>query len=166
MPADLEVMGQGAINLYASLDQDDTNWIIKLSDVAPTGAERPVARGGLKASHKALDKVKSKPHDPYHPHTSADPIKPGEINEYNIGLGDIVNVFKAGHRIKLEIESLESPRDPEIQIHYHPSLNSSKTTLHKIYRNKEYQSHLILPVISGKEAVMEIMSDDNFQSSF
>jgi predicted acyl esterase len=165
LPADLEVMGQGAINLFASLDQDDTNWIIKLSDVAPTGGERPVARGSLKASHLALDKAKSKPHDPYHPHTSADPIKPGEINEYAIGLGYIVNVFKAGHRIKLEIESLESPRDPEMQIHYHPSLNTSKTTLHKIYRNKEYRSHLILPVISGKEEVMEIMSDDNFQSS-
>ncbi len=166
LPADLEVMGQGAIKLYASLDQDDTNWIIKLSDVAPTGGETPVARGWLKASHRALDSARSKPHDPYHPHTSAEPVKPGEINEYAIGLGYIVNVFKAGHRIKLEIESLESPRDPEMQIHYHPSLNSSKTTLHKIYRNKEYQSHLILPVISGKEAVLEIMSDDNFQSSF
>lgn len=165
LPADLEVMGTGAINLFASLDQDNTNWIVKLYDVAPTGAERPVARGGLKASHKALDKARSKPHDPYHPHTSAEPIKPGEITEYNIGLGHIVNVFRAGHRIKLEIESLESPRDPEMQIHYHPSLNSSKTTLHKIYRNKEYRSHLILPVLSGKKEVLEVMSDDNFQSS-
>ena len=67
-----------------------------------------------------------------------------------------------GHRIKLEIESLESPRDPEMQIHYHPHLNSSKTTLHKIFRDREHQSHLILPIVSKKPAVIEQLSDDNF----
>ena len=87
----------------------------------------------------------------------------GEVIEYSINMGNVANVFKAGHRIKLEIDTILGPRDPEIQIHYHPLLNSSKTTLHKIYRNKEYQSHLVLPIISGKEEVMEVMSDDNFQ---
>jgi predicted acyl esterase len=163
LPADLEVIGPAAFNLFASIDQDDTNWIVKLSDLAPTGMERPVSKGFLKASHRALDTARSKPYAPYHLHTSVDPINPGEITEYSVDMGNVVNVFRAGHRIKLEIESLESPRDPEIQIHYHPHLNSSKTTLHKIFRNKEYQSHLVLPVISGKEAVLEIMSDENFQ---
>ena len=163
LPADLELIGPAAFNFFASIDQDDTNWIVKLSDVAPTGAERPVSKGWLKASHRAVNAKKSKPYAPYHPHTSAKPVKPGEINEYAVGLGNIVNVFRAGHRIKLEIESLESPRDPEIQIHYHPHLNSARTTLHKIYRNSEYRSHLVLPVISGKEAVLETMSDENFQ---
>jgi predicted acyl esterase len=165
LPADLETIGSAAFNLFASVDQDDTNWIVKLSDVAPTGKESTVSKGWLKASHRALDAAKSRPDNPYHPHVSAEPVKPGEINEYAIGLGNIVNVFKAGHRIKLEIESLESPRDPEILIHYHPHLNSSKTTLHKIFRNREYRSHLVLPVTSGKEAVLETMSDDNFQGS-
>ncbi len=165
LPADLETIGPAAFNLFASIDQDDTNWIVKLSDVAPTGKESTVSKGWLKASHRALDAAKSRPDNPYHPHVSAEPVKPGEITEYAIGLGNIVNVFKAGHRIKLEIESLESPRDPEILIHYHPHLNSSKTTLHKIFRNREYRSHLVLPVTSGKEAVLETMSDDNFQGS-
>jgi predicted acyl esterase len=72
-------------------------------------------------------------------------------------------VIKAGHRIKLVIDSMVGPRDPEIQIHYHPLLNSSRITLHKIYRNQQYQSHLVLPVTSGKEAVEEVFSDENFQ---
>ena len=163
LPADLEVIGPAALNLFASIDQDDTNWIAKLYDVAPTGRETPVSRGWLKASHRALDAAKSKPYRPYHPHTSTEPVTPGEVNEYAIGLGNVINVFKAGHRIKLEIESMESTRDPEIQIHYHPHLPSSRTTLHKIYRNREYRSRLILPIISYKENVMEIMSDENFQ---
>lgn len=163
LSADLEVIGPAALHLYASLDQDDTNWIVKLTDVAPNGQESSVSRGTLKASHRALDPAKSTPYAPYHTHKSIDPVPAGEVIEYSINMGNVANVFKAGHRIKLEIDTILGPRDPEIQIHYHPLLNSSKTTLHKIYRNKEYQSHLVLPIISGKEEVMEVMSDDNFQ---
>jgi predicted acyl esterase len=163
LPADLEVAGPAAFDFFASIDQDDANWIVKLYDVAPAGKETAVARGWLKASHRALDQAKSTPYSPFHPHMRVDPVKPGEINEYAIGLGNVVNVFKAGHRIKVQIESMESPRDPEIQIHYHPHLNSSRTTLHKIYRNREYRSHLVLPITSGKEAVLEVLSDENFQ---
>jgi predicted acyl esterase len=163
LPADLEVIGPAAFNFYASIDTDDAHFIAKLSDVAPGGAEAPVSRGMLKASHRATDPAKTKPYTPYHTHTSAEPVKPGQVNEYNIDLGKVVNTFKAGHRIKLEINSMLGPRDPEIQIHYHPLLNSSRITLHKIYRNKEYQSHLVLPVTSGKEAVEEVFSDENFQ---
>ncbi len=163
LPADLEVIGPTAFNFFASIDQDDTNWMVKLYDVAPGGSQNRIGKGYLKASHRALDPKKSKPYKPYHPHLKTDPVKPGEINEYNIDLGNTTHVFKAGHRIKVEIENMESPRDPEMQIHYHPHLNISRTTLHKIYRNKEYQSHLLLPIISGKAAVMEVMSDENFQ---
>jgi putative CocE/NonD family hydrolase len=166
---DLQVIGPAAINFFASIDQDDAHWIVKLFDVAPTGVETRVCKSFLKASHRALDKKKSKPYDPFHPHTkeSIQVIKPGEIYEYNIALTVIQNVFKEGHRIKLSIESLESPRDPELQIHYHPHVNSSKSTLHKIYRDKEHRSHLLLPVILGKRELPEnrelpqTMSDDN-----
>ena len=106
-------------------------------------------------------KRKSKPYAPYHSHTKAEVITPGKVYEYNLDLGYLTVVFKAGHRIKLEIESMESPRDPEMTIHYHPHLNSARTTLHKIYRNKEYQSHLVLPIVGKKQEVIDYLSDDN-----
>jgi putative CocE/NonD family hydrolase len=161
VPQDLTVIGPTAFNFYASIDTDDTNWIVKLSDVAPGGAETTLGKGFLKASRRAVDPEKTKPYAPYHLHTHSDPVLPGEINEYNVSLGKVTNVFKAGHRIKLEIMSMESPRDPELQIHYHPHLPSSRTTLHKIYRNKEYQSHLQLPIVGKKESVIEYLSDEN-----
>jgi uncharacterized protein len=161
MPEDLTVIGSTAFNFYASIDQDDTNWMVKLYDVAPGGAETRLGKGYLKASHRALDPAKSTPYAPYHKHTQIDPVVPGEINEYNISLGNVTAVFKAGHRIKLEIESMESPRDPEMQIHYHPHLNIGRTTLHKVYRNKDYQSHLMLPVVGKKQSVINYLSDDN-----
>ena len=163
LPSNMEVIGPVALNFYASIDTDDANWIVKLYDVDPAGNHFRLNKGYLKASHRATDPAKTKPYRPYHTHLKKDPIKPGEVNEYNIELGNITHVFKAGHRIKIEIESMESPRDPEMQLHYHPHLNSARTTLHKIYRNKEYPSHLILPITACKEGVMETLSDENFQ---
>ena len=74
-----------------------------------------------------------------------------EIYEYAIGLQPIANVFKAGHCIQLEIESMMSPRDPDQFLHYHPRLCSSKTTLHKIYRGNNHRSHLLLSVVPREE---------------
>ncbi len=148
---DLEVIGPAALYLHASIDQDDTNWIIKLSDVDPSGNEFDLVTGYLKASHRALDPGKSSPLQPYHPHLTSELVVPGEVYEYPIEISPIAHVFRAGHRIKLSIGTVESPRDWEMVMHWHPHLCSSKTTVHRIYRNKEFKSHLLLPVVSKKQ---------------
>ncbi|MFC1932200.1 CocE/NonD family hydrolase [Chloroflexota bacterium] len=147
---DVEVIGPAALYLHATIDQDDTNWIIKLFDVDAYGTELELCTDYLKASHRALDMNKSKPLQPYHPHLTSEPVVPGEIYEYAIEISPIAHVFREGHRIKLKIGSMESPRDPEMVMHWHPHLCSSKTTVHKIYRDKEHQSHLLLPIIPAK----------------
>ncbi len=48
MPADMTVIGPAALNFYASIDTEDTNWIVRLSDLGPGGAETPLARDILK----------------------------------------------------------------------------------------------------------------------
>jgi len=161
VPESLEVMGPAALNFYASADQDDAHWIARLYDVGPGGVETRLCKGYLKSSHRAIDQAKSKPYAPIHPHTKEEPIIPGKVYEHNLAMGVVTNVFLPGHRIKLTIESLESPRDPEMQIHYHPTLGSGRTTLHKVYRNKEYQSHLILAARSPTKSMKEFMADEN-----
>ena len=140
----MEVIGPAAFKLFASIDQDDTNWIVKFSDVGPSGGEEPdLGKGYLKASHRALDLNKSTDYAPYHKHTKVEPVKPGEVIEYVISLGKLTNIFRAGHRIKLVIESMESPRDPEILIHYHSSAAAKLRSIN--YRNKDIPSHLSCP---------------------
>ncbi len=141
-PEDLEVTGPIALYLYASIDQDDTSWMVYLKDVGLDGSKTELTRGFLKASHKALDKDKSKPGQPYHTHTQAVPVVPGEIYEYTIEIIPTSNLFKAGHRIELEIKNTDFVEGARS---YH--LPNSRTTLHKIYRDKKYPSHLLLPVI-------------------
>jgi uncharacterized protein len=153
LPEDTEVIGPMALNLYASIDTDDTNFIVRLYDVDPYGKKVLLTTGWLKASHRELDKSKSKPWRPYHPHTRAVPVVPGEVFEYAIVVHSMANVFKAGHRIELEIASLEPIFGDEFIGLLPPDalhLPSGRATTHKIYRDKGHPSHLLLPVIPKK----------------
>ena len=145
---DVEVTGPIALYLYAAIDQKDTNWIITIKDRGESGAEVELTRGWLKASHRAIDESVSKPWQPYHPHLKSEPVIPGEIYEYSIEIRPTSNVFRRGHRIMLEIASLDLPtyyRGISVLPAYH--VCSSETTLHKIYRNGKYPSYLLIPII-------------------
>jgi len=146
LPEDTEVTGPVALYLYAAIDQDDANWHAQISDVDATGKARLVTNGWLKASHRAIDKVRSRlPWLPEHLHTedAVEPVVPCEINEYAMELIPCCNVFFRGHRIQLEISSNDPPEMSESG----PHVCSSRVTLHKIYRDRERRSHLLLPII-------------------
>ena len=164
---DTLVVGPISLTFWASLDEDDTNWIVILKDVGPDVSvqsarpgererpdvpERELTRGWLKASHRALDPERSTPWKPWHflsPETIG-PVVPGEIDEYRVEILSTANLFKAGHRICLEITSLDLSEGVagETYAEYIPNhVCSSKTVLHKVFHNAEYPSHLLLPVI-------------------
>jgi len=168
LAADTLVAGPIVLNLFAAIDQDDTNWIVILKDVGPDVSvmsaregerhapqdlpERELTRGWLKASHRAVDSSRSKPWRPWHPLTreARQPIVPGEINEYAIEIMATANLFRKGHRICLEITSLDLPTGiggatNAEYIPYH--ICSSRTTLHHIYHDAQRPSHLLLPII-------------------
>jgi len=149
LPEDLTITGPIALKLYASIDTEDDNWIVGLSDVAPDGRKMELTRGFLKCSHRAIDPSKSKPWQPYHPHTkeSVENIQPGRIYEYDIEIRPTSNKFLAGHRIELEIMSMSGPTQ---RIAFGASsfhMCSNHVCCHKIYRDPEHPSHVLLPVI-------------------
>ena len=78
------------------------------------------------------------------------PVKPGEVVEYQIQILATANQFKTGHRICLDITSMDVPTGTGAMtnveyIPYH--VCSSKTVTHRIYRDAERPSHLLLPII-------------------
>ena len=164
---DTLVVGPISLTFWASLDEDDTNWIVILKDIGPDVSvqsarlgerelpempERELTRGWLKASRRALDPERSKPWKPWHrlsPETIK-PVVPGEIEEYQVEILSTANLFTRGHRICLEIASLDLSEGVagETYAEYIPNhVCSSKTVLHKVFHNAEYPSHLLLPVI-------------------
>ena len=165
---DTLVIGPAALNLFAAIDQPDTNWFVVLKDVGPDYGdrsgrpdsmeipaglpEREVSRGWLKASHRTLDPARSKPWKPWHCLTRAAqvPVTPGEVTEYSIELMSTANLFRRGHRICMEISSADLPTGigGNTHVEYMPwHICSSATTVHKIHRDARHPSHLVLPVI-------------------
>lgn len=145
---DVEITGPSALYFYASLSNQDTNWMVETFDISPDGSRRLVTMGWLKASHRELDETKSKPYQPFHPHTRSLPVEPGKIYEYAMEIRETSNVYKAGHRMQLIIKGQDSPYEgPEHfrEIHYH--LLNMKETQHTIYHTPKYQSYLLLPEI-------------------
>jgi uncharacterized protein len=77
-------------------------------------------------------------------------VKPGDVVEYQIQILATANQFKVGHRICLDITCMDVPTGTGAMtnveyIPYH--VCSSKTVTHKIYRDAERPSHLLLPII-------------------
>lgn len=160
----LDVTGPIAMHWYASIeskgikartwkrqeievsdpDTNDTDWYLKLFDVDVDGGCRCVAEGWLKASHYEVDEAKSKPWEPFHPHTRSLPIKPGEIILYACDMRMTSNVFLMGHRIKLEI----SGQDQVQALWYH--LPHMVHVTHTIFSTADRPSYLLLPVIPKK----------------
>lgn len=148
---DTEITGPCALYLNASIDTDDTNWIVRISDIDPRGNRTMVTTGWLKASLREIDEAASQPWAPHHPHARFIPVTPNEIIEYPIKVYPFSNVFKKGHAIELEIRSVESESDVDPAMPPEGGhLNSGRATAHKIFRDKDHQSYLLLPVIPAR----------------
>ncbi len=148
LPKDTLVMGPMACYWYAAIDQEDTTWNIRLRELDENGNQVAVCppqqydlsdRCWIRASYRTLDEKRSKPYMPWHTNKK-ELCKPGQVYQHAIGLDSTSHLFKAGHRIQLEICSLDV-----VPGYLH--LCSSRTTLHKIYHTRDYMSYLLLPVI-------------------
>jgi putative CocE/NonD family hydrolase len=132
----IEVTGPVKVILYASSSAINTDFTAKLVDVYPDGKAIRLCEGIIRASFRDPDVPPS-------------PIQPGKIYRYNIGLWSTSNLFKEGHRIRLEISSSNFPRfDRNLNTGIIPALDTTcvKAT-QTIYHSKEYPSCIVLPVI-------------------
>lgn len=133
---DLEVTGPVKVILFASSSAKNTDFTAKLVDVYPDGRAMRLCEGIIRASHRNAGETPSN-------------IKPGEIYEYTIDLWATSNLFKKGHKIRVEISSSNFPR-------FDRNLNTGNNFAtdifmikaeQTIYHNEKYQSCIVLPVI-------------------
>jgi putative CocE/NonD family hydrolase len=139
---DLEVTGPIDVKLWASSSAVDTDFTAKLIDVHPPSPDFPAGidmnleDGILRARFRnSLEKQEL--------------MRPGEIYEFTIQLYPTSNVFKAGHRIRLDISSSNFPRF-DVNPNSGEPLNAHRRTViatNTIYHDAAHPSHVILPVI-------------------
>ncbi len=93
---DLEVTGPLSVTLHATTSAADTDFTAKLVDVWPDGRAMGVADGIVRARYRdGTGQPK--------------PVPPGRVVEYSIDLIATSQVFKAGHRLRVDISSSNFP---------------------------------------------------------
>jgi predicted acyl esterase len=144
-----EVIGPIVLNLYASTSDNEVFWFISLREVDAQGVERILTRGWLRGTHREVDPARSKPWEPFHPHTPSDPLNPGQIYEFNIPVVPTGNLFKAGSRIKLKITCTDDPPKNPLEMNACGHLYRQSASRIRVYHNADYPSHLLLPITRG-----------------
>jgi len=154
LEADLEVTGPIVLELYASSDQIDTRFIVKLADQHPQDeasrakdaqpAFTNVSKGWLLASHREKDPARSTELRPFYTHANPQPLVPGEIYRFDIEVLPVAYVFKRGHRIRLEIVNGDSALTDAVFTHPYPPTAIGTDTIH---HGAAHASRLRLPVV-------------------
>jgi uncharacterized protein len=136
LETDLEATGPVKVVLFAASGARDTDFTAKLVDVHPDGKAYNLCDGIIRA--RTRDSM-------------APPalIEPGKIYRYEIDLWVTSNLFKAGHRIRVEISSSNFPRfdrNPNTGHDFGIDAELAKAD-QIIYHDREHPSHILLPVI-------------------
>jgi uncharacterized protein len=134
----VEIIGPLQLVLYASSSAPDTDFTAKLVDVYPGGRAEILTDGILRARYRqglATPQL----------------MEPDHIYELRINVGATANVFRAGHRIRLEVSSSNFPRfdrntntGGEIAAESEPELCQA---VNRVHHSLAYPSHLILPIL-------------------
>jgi predicted acyl esterase len=103
------IAGPTQLHLVAASTATNTDWVAKLSDVAPDGSETLISNGYLRASHRQLDPERSTTASPYHTDTDPTEIVPGRYYAYDIGIWPTAYRLRAGHRLQLRLTSVDLP---------------------------------------------------------
>lgn len=102
------VAGPARMRVRAASTAPDVDWIVKISELAPSGEARLISEGQLRASHRELDQL-SRPHAPYHTHTTPTPIARGTFYDYDIAVASVGIEVKPGYRLRVQLTSNDSP---------------------------------------------------------
>jgi predicted acyl esterase len=136
LPSPVAITGRVTMELWAESDALDTDWMVKLVDVYPDGAERLVLDSALRArfrdgfDHEVL-------------------MRKGQAYKFTIDLWSTSLIFNKGHRIAVHISSSNDPR-------FDPNSNTGKplrtddetrVATNTIHHDRMHPSRVLLPVV-------------------
>ena len=143
MTKEMELTGPMALYLQAGSTARDTDWLVSVGDEGPDGKVRELCKGWLRASHRKIDPARSTPAKPYHPHLTAEYMEAGAVYEFPIEIWPVCNVFKPGHRLRLEIANSDSI----IAANGRPHVTIREKATNTVYEGGKKPSRLVVPVI-------------------
>ena len=133
---EMEITGPIRLHLWAASSAPDTDFTAKLVDVYPDGTAYNLTDGVIRARYR---QSRSRP----------SLLEPGRAYEIVVDVGATSNLFKAGHRIRLEVSSSNFPRfdrnpNTGMPLGASPEVRSA---IQNILHNESHASFLALPVV-------------------
>ncbi|MEX0428941.1 CocE/NonD family hydrolase [Nocardioides sp. DS6] len=139
---DVEVTGPVRVVLHAATSADDTDFVARLVDVWPDGRAMSVVDGIVRAKYRdGQDRAR--------------PITPGEVTRYEIDLWGTSQLFRAGHRIRVDIASSSYPNwsvNSGALVDVGRAIAADNRPAHQqVFHDPAHASHILLPVIPPAE---------------
>ena len=145
LESDVVVAGPIEVVLYTSSSAVDTDFTAKLVDVYPPSTDYPngfdmnISDALIRASYR----------DGRH---ERDLITPGRIYRLIISPFPTANVFRKGHRIRIDISSSNFPRF-DVNPNTGEPLGQNRRTIpsvNTIHHSQRHASHVLLPLLPGR----------------
>lgn len=148
------IAGPIVLTLHASSTAPDTDFFVDLLDVdIATGAVSYLQRGMLRASHRAVDSLRSDYvtsgaeagalYRPHRPHTNPTLVVPGAIERYDVEVFPLGHVFRAGHRLVVKVHAPPA-LDP---LSIYAWVSGQPPALNTVFHGGLRASSLLLPVM-------------------
>jgi putative CocE/NonD family hydrolase len=136
---DTEVTGPVTLTLYASSAAPDTDFTAKLVDLGPCGFARNLTDGIIRARFRES-------------RSQENLLTPGKVTEFTIDMWNTSNLFKAGHRIRLEVSSSNFPRFDRNPNTGHPLYADPemRPAMQTVMHERAFPSHLTLPIVPAR----------------
>ncbi len=135
---DVAVAGDFYAEIYASSSAKDTDFIVRVSDVDENGVTRGISSSVMRAEFRKGLK-------------NPELLTPEKIEKFEFIMNFNGYVFKAGHKIRVDISSsnfVEFFPNTNTGINPYENPEPIKAT-QKIYSGNEYPSHVKIPVLYG-----------------
>jgi putative CocE/NonD family hydrolase len=134
---DAEVTGPISVELWAASSAPDTDFVARLCDVYPDGRSMNLTDGIIRARYRDVE-------------SGARPslLEPGRSYCFDIDLWSTSNVFKVGHRLRLQVTSSCFPRwDRNPNTGHDLGADAELAVAHQtVFHDRERPSHVLLPL--------------------
>lgn len=132
----LQLIGPVSMVLHATTSAPDTDWVVRLLDVHPTGFAQRLTDGLVRARYR----------DGFYAERL---LEPGVANEYQVDLWHTAHVFLPGHRLRVEVTSSAFPKyDRNLNTGEPLATSTRMETAHQVvHHDAARPSRLLCPVV-------------------
>jgi hypothetical protein len=145
LAGDVELTGPVVAQVDAIATASDFDWQVRLTDVHPDGRSSWISDGQLRASLREIDPGRSRHNKqgdiirPWYTFTHHEPVPAGTPVRYVIELAPTSNVFRAGDRIRVDIQPIAEG--------YVDSARTAGVGLLQILHGGTSDSSILLPLV-------------------